>query len=312
MTLKESLKKLVAEDKIKKLIDLLMDIFKDTEELNSVILLSARFSDINNSISLGITDNKTSRIEKSKITFSLLDLIDRIDDDQEFLQNKTNTNNNNTINVTGNNNQIYQDISNRSIREISNSDNVNTTAQNSRRVFISYNHKDKLIAEKLSNNLKLSGAKVIIDSEMMKAGENISNFIEKCILESDITLSIISNNSLLSSWVGIETINTFYHEKYSDKKFIACYTDDDFFDNKFRITATRKIDEKIKELDNLILEYMELKLDPTDLNNEKTRLFQLRNNLGDILQRLRNSLCIDINDNVFEDNIKRIISAINE
>jgi len=312
MTLKESLKKLVAEDKIKKLIDLLMDIFKDTEELNSVILLSARFSDINNSISLGITDNKTSRIEKSKITFSLLDLIDRIDDDQEFLQNKTNTNNNNTINVTGNNNQIYQDISNRSLKDISNSDNVNTTAQNSRRVFISYNHKDKLIADKLSNNLKLSGAKVIIDSEMMKAGENISNFIEKCILESDITLSIISNNSLLSSWVGIETINTFYHEKYSDKKFIACYTDDDFFDNKFRITATRKIDEKIKELDNLILEYMELKLDPTDLNNEKTRLFQLRNNLGDILQRLRNSLCIDINDNVFEDNIKRIISAINE
>ena len=312
MTRKESLKKLVAENKIKKVIDLLMDIFKDTEEINSVILLSARFSDINNTIGLGITDNKTSRIEIAKITYSLLDLIDRIDDDQELQQNKTNTNKTNTINITGNNNQIYQDISNRSIKDISNSDNVNTSAQNSRRVFISYNHKDKIIADKLSNKLKLSGAKVIIDSEMMKAGENISNFIEKCILESDITLSIISNNSLLSSWVGIETINTFYHEKYSDKKFIACYTDDDFFDNKFRITATRKIDEKIKELDNLILEYMELKLDPTDLNNEKTRLFQLRNNLGDILQRLRNSLCIDINDNVFEDNVKRIISAINE
>lgn len=177
-------------------------------------------------------------------------------------------------------------------------------------VFISYNHKDKETAYKINNALKLAGLNVIIDSEMTSAGENITNFIEQSILKSDITLSIISNNSLLSSWVGIETINTFYHEKFSDKKFIACYTDDDFFNNKFRITATRKIDEKIKELDNLILECMELKLDTTDLNNEKSRLFQLRNNLGEILQRLRNSLCIDIKENVFENNIKQIISTI--
>lgn len=179
-------------------------------------------------------------------------------------------------------------------------------------VFISYNHKDKQIADELKSKLNLADIKVILDSEMMKPGENISNFIEQSILKSEITLSIVSNNSLLSSWVGFETINTFYHEKFGNKKFIACYTDEDFFDNKFRVTATRKIDEKINELDSLILEYMSLKLDPTDLNDEKTRLFQLRNNLGDILQRLRNSLCIDIKESAFESNVERIILAINE
>jgi hypothetical protein len=177
-------------------------------------------------------------------------------------------------------------------------------------VFISYNHQDKPIVERLRSKLNLFDIKVIIDSEMMKPGENISDFIEQSILNADVTLSIVSNNSLLSSWVGLETINTFYHEKSGNKKFIACYTDEDFFDNQFRVTATRKIDEKINELDRLILEYMSLKLDPTDLNDEKTRLFQLRNNLGDILKRLRNSLCIDINESKFEMNVERLISAI--
>lgn len=179
-------------------------------------------------------------------------------------------------------------------------------------VFISYNHNNKQIVDRLRKKLSLANIEVIIDSEMMKPGEKISDFIEQSIAKSNITLSIISNDSLLSSWVGFETINTFYQEKFRNKKFIACYTDDDFFDNRFRVTATLKIDEKINKLDSLILEYMSLKLDTTDLNDEKSRLFQLRNNLGDILQRLRNSLCLDIKENLFETNLKRLISAIKE
>ncbi len=209
------------------------------------------------------------------------------------------------INQSGSKNNTHEQV-------ITSENDLKEKISSKVKVFISYNHKDKMIGDKLSEILNLSDIEVIIDSAMMKPGENISDFIEQSILNSDITLSIISNNSLLSSWVGFETINTFYHEKFSDKKFIACYIDEDFFDNKFRINATRKIDDKIKEIDGLLFEYMELKLDPTDLNNEKSRLFQLRNNLGDILQRLRNSLCIDIRENVIENNIKRIISTINE
>jgi hypothetical protein len=201
-----------------------------------------------------------------------------------------------TININDNNCKTHK--SNKS-------DNVT-------KVFISYNHKDKVIVDKLITRLKNSGINVVYDDEIMKAGENIYQFIEQGMKDSDVTISVISNNSLLSSWVGIETINTFYLAKFSNKKIIACYVDDSFLNKNFRIVATKKIDIKINELNNLILKYMELKLDTSDLNNEKSRLYQLRNNLGEILQRLRNSLCIDIRKSVFNNSIERIISTIKE
>lgn len=179
-----------------------------------------------------------------------------------------------------------------------------------KKVFISYNHKDYEIVEKIVAVLKDNEIDIIIDKKDMTAGENINSFIENSINESDITLSIISNNSLLSSWVGIETINTFYSENFNNKQFIACYLDSDFFDNKYRLIATKSIDSKIKEIDDLILEYKELKIDTDDLNFEKTRLFRLRNSLGIILDRLRNSLCIDIKESVFEPNMQKILNVI--
>ena len=195
-------------------------------------------------------------------------------------------------------------------KEDSTNDDAKNEKSGTRKVFISYNHKDIEIVDRIRNSLNLSNIEIIIDSEMMLPGESITNFIERSISKSDITLSIISNTSLLSSWVGFETINTFYLEKFSNKKFIACYIEGDFLDNEFRITATKNIDEKLGKIDSMILEYMNLKLDTSDLNNEKTRLFQLRNNLGDILQRLRNSLCLDMKEDAFDNNIKRLISAI--
>jgi len=279
MDIKNALRQLIAENKTKKAIDLLKYIFNDTSELNSIILISARYTELTNSINLGLTYNEYSRIELAKINYALLQLIDKIDLDHQTTKTEST--------------KLY------------------FTSKDSIKVFISYSHKDKKIANKLNNKLKDAGVNIIIDSEMMKAGENITHFIEKSISQSNIILSIVSNNSLLSSWVVVETINTFYNEKFSNKKFIACYTDDDFFNDIFRKNITRIIDKKIKELDNIIVEYMELKIDPSDLNDKKTRLFQLRNNLGDILMRLRNSLCIDVKDEVFEKNVKHIISVIN-
>ncbi|WP_162458989.1 TIR domain-containing protein [Desulfosarcina ovata] len=184
-------------------------------------------------------------------------------------------------------------------------------AENQPTVFISYNHGDSDVAQKLKKTLEQNGIAVRIDSEAMKAGEDIKSFIERSIEETTITLSIVSNNSLLSAWVAMETINTFYLEKFKrDKKLTACYLDDDFFKPRFRLEATQKIDAKIQEIDELIPEYIENKLDTIDLNNEKSRLHQLRNNLGEILLRLKETLTLDIRNDQYDKSLSRIIETI--
>lgn len=182
-----------------------------------------------------------------------------------------------------------------------------------RTVFISYNHGDGEVADKLKATLEKNAIVVRIDRAVMEAGANVQEFIENSIRDTDVTLSIISNRSLLSAWVALESIDTFYHEQFTgNKKFIACYIDDDFFRTDFRLNATKQIDGRIEEIDKLIPEYIARRIDTNDLNSQKTRLYRLRNNLGDILLRLRESLCIDIRGEKFDESVAKIVSAIKE
>jgi hypothetical protein len=189
---------------------------------------------------------------------------------------------------------------------------TNTYAgKNAPNVFISYNHADSVIADKLKAALEKNGIEVRIDRAVMEAGSSIQEFIECSIRETEMTVSIVSNRSLLSAWVALESIEAFYKENTSNsKKFIACYIDDDFFETDFRLNATKQIDAKIADIDNRIPEYIILKIDTNDLNSQKTRLYKLRNNLGDILARLKDSLCLDIRGDKFDDSIGKIVNAI--
>ena len=93
------------------------------------------------------------------------------------------------------------------------------------RVFISYNHKDYFEASKIKSQLIELGVKVIIDSDQLSSGMDIESFIKESILNSDITLSIVSRNSLLSSWVAMETIESFNKETSSKIKFLPVVLD---------------------------------------------------------------------------------------
>ena len=178
-------------------------------------------------------------------------------------------------------------------------------------VFISYNHADSEVADKLKAALEKNGIVVRIDNAVMEAGANIQDFIEASIRDTCVTLSIVSNRSLLSAWVALESIDSFYHEKFtSNKKFIACYLDDDFFRTDFRLKATQQVDIQIEQIDRLIPDYIAQKIDTNDLNSQKTRLYKLRNNLGDILLRLKETLCVDIREGTFDHSVAKIVSAI--
>lgn len=177
-------------------------------------------------------------------------------------------------------------------------------------VFISYNHNDKDLANRIKDFLRKQEIDVTIDSEAMGAGEDIKTFIEKCTRENDITLSLVSKNSLLSAWVAMESVLTFAGEKLADKKFIAVYEDDSFFDDSFVRIGTLEIRKERTKLDVEIDECRKLDIPTNSLQGKATRLRKLESNLSDVIERLRNSLCIDIGGNNFETGMQKVCDDI--
>jgi hypothetical protein len=179
------------------------------------------------------------------------------------------------------------------------------------KVFISYNHNNSAVAKEIQQALEKAKIEVIIDREDMGAGDDIKEFIEKAIKDSTVTVSLVSNESLKSAWVAMETIDTFFHERYmKNKKFIACYLDDDFFQNGYTLKAIDEIDKQIKANHELIPEYQKKMIDTRDLNNQNTRSLALRGNLDGIIGKLRDSLCLDVRDSAFEESMKQLIEAV--
>ncbi|HMB61935.1 MAG TPA: toll/interleukin-1 receptor domain-containing protein [Eudoraea sp.] len=181
------------------------------------------------------------------------------------------------------------------------------------KVFISYNHSNSEIAKKIQQALENAEIEVIIDQEDMRAGDDIKAFIEKSIRESTVTVSLVSNESLTSAWVAMETVDTFFQERYSRrKKFIACYLDDDFFQTGYTLKAIDEIDKQIKANQDLIPEYHKKMLDTRDLNSQNSRLLALRSNLDGIVGKLRDSLCLDVREATFEASMGQLVAAVED
>jgi hypothetical protein len=185
------------------------------------------------------------------------------------------------------------------------------TDDDSIRVFISYSHADSEIAKRLKSKLEKEQINVILDAEAMLAGEEISAFIHRSILRSQVTISIISRESLLSGWVALETVSTFFLQKFSrNRHFIACFVNSDFLDSDFVLEAVGELDIKLAEVNARINKQNRINVDTRNLNDEKSRLLLLRNNFDDILYRLKNSLQVDISPGHLENNFPLLLKSI--
>ena len=178
------------------------------------------------------------------------------------------------------------------------------------KVFISYNHKDQEVALKIKEKLQNAGIKVIIDVEAMGTGENISEFITKCIKESGITLSLISANSLMSAWVAMETIWSSYDETLRHRYFMPCNIDNSFFEIAFTDKALDIVDAKILEVSETMVYRLTKGRGVEDLTREHTRLKRLSLELPSIIGRLKNSLCVSLIDNNFDSGMEKVIKDI--
>jgi hypothetical protein len=276
----DKLQRLVAENKMDRVLQILNEEIPAYPDLqNQLLTITSKFNEVRKKENMGLISNADALIFHSQVSFSVLELL----------------------------NEFERGL-NKPPAETLSAMNGSTK----KNVFISYNHHDAAIANKLKEKLSASNFNVLIDSERMQAGEDIKEFIEKCVKETGTTISLISKNSLLSAWVAMESINTFYHEKTDKrKKFIACFITDDFFKRNFTDEALDHIDGEIKEIQNLITSRMEKNRSIRDLQNELTRITELRNNMDEIIRRLRESLCIDIRNESFDGNFQKIADAIN-
>lgn len=281
----DKLRNLIAESKLDRALQILREeIQAYPDHKNQLLTLSSTFNEFRKKENMGMLSEADTIKNRAQLSYALLELVNDLENSNGVTENKAEA-------------ESFQPVKTTALKKT---------------VFISYNHHDTETANKLKDKLAAENIQVIIDSESMQPGEDIKEFIEKCVRETGTTISLVSTNSLLSAWVAMETINTFYHEKAdTNKKFIACFLTDDFFNRDFTDTALDHVDGEIKEIQKLVTARMEKNRSIRDLQNELTRYTELRNNMDEIIRRLRESLCIDIRMENFELNFKKMVQAIN-
>ncbi|MFN0015104.1 MAG: TIR domain-containing protein [Saprospiraceae bacterium] len=178
--------------------------------------------------------------------------------------------------------------------------------------FISYNHGDSDHAQRVKEFLAKNNVDVIIDAEDMPAGMSIMEFIQQSIKNCDSVVSIVSSKSLNSGWVGQESVASMYAVWLADKKFIPVKLDDVAFDIDFQITAQETILQKIQDLETKIGKLRQLGGDSRAFDDDRNRLFELKNNLGQIIQRLKSVLMVDIQGKNFEPSMRKVLERIQQ
>jgi len=190
--------------------------------------------------------------------------------------------------------------------------NGGSTSTKQQKAFISYNHGDAEMAQRVKGFLAQNNVDVIIDEEDMPAGMSIMQFIQESIKNCDAVVSIVSSKSLNSGWVGQESVASMYAVWLADKKFIPVKLDDVAFDIDFQITAQENILQKIQDLETKIGKLRQLGGDSRAFDDDRNRLFELKNNLGQIIQRLKSVLMVDITGTNFDPSMRKVLERINQ
>ncbi|MDW7693523.1 TIR domain-containing protein [Flammeovirgaceae bacterium SG7u.111] len=276
----QELKQLIANGELEKAVKELLVATEGTDIHSDITHQSARLNKALKDERMGIARTDDTNRTKNQITYALLSYLD--DNSELFEHQPTQT-------------SAMQPSS---------------SSSQGKRVFISYNHKDKEVAQQVKAKLEEAGLTVTIDSEAMGAGEDIKSFIEKCVRENDVTLSLVSPNSLLSAWVAMESQLTLTGERIANKKFIGCAIDNSFFGRGFVDDALDKVEDELAEISQLMQKRLNRGRGVEDLQNELSRYKQLESNLPEIVRKFKESLTVDISGDNFEAGMGKVIGTI--
>jgi len=178
--------------------------------------------------------------------------------------------------------------------------------------FISYSHKDTDFVIKLKTKLEKADINIHIDIDKLKYGDNIKDFINNTVRETDYTIQVISINSLRSPYVMIEYLETqLYQTAWDEKKYLPIFIDKSVFKDETYIELADDIQTEIDDVNKYINQAIKRNLQITPYNTKRERLIDLLNSLGKAIDTLRESLLGDFTDNKrFDNDIKLLIDSI--
>jgi hypothetical protein len=117
------------------------------------------------------------------------------------------------------------------------------TGSAQRPVFLSYSHADSAVAQALGSALEQAAIGVRIDVPAMRPGESIGAFVRTTIRDTRATVCLVSKASLMSGWVGLETLRALADRAlWEQRRFVACALDDAYHNPDVRLELTRRID----------------------------------------------------------------------
>jgi hypothetical protein len=180
---------------------------------------------------------------------------------------------------------------------------------NGPKVFISYNHEDKVQVSAIRQYLEKHGIDVTDESDL-EPGGSIELFIRESLKKVDFVVSMVSRNSLQSSWVGVESTMSIVLQKTTEKKFILVSLDDAVFNAGFYFESIDAIDTKVKEARSNITKALDRGISPRPFQDELNRFEDAKNNLGQIIEQLKKVLIIDISGAGFEDGMNRVVKRL--
>lgn len=126
------------------------------------------------------------------------------------------------------------------------------------RVFISYSHKDKLVAKYLAAHLQERGAEVWVDEGEILVGDSLLAKIAQGVQRASFVIAIISRNSIGSRWVRKELAIAMHKEVSGRRVVVLPVRVDDSGPPNF-------LKDKL---------YCDLSADAIDWNAELSRLFR--------------------------------------
>ncbi|MBX2892105.1 MAG: toll/interleukin-1 receptor domain-containing protein [Saprospiraceae bacterium] len=183
-------------------------------------------------------------------------------------------------------------------------------ADNSFRVFVSYNHHDSEIANRMAAFLKNSGIRVSIDSEEMAPGQPIEEFIVEQIRGNGHILSLVSKSSLKSGWVGMESNLSLFASLLTETRFIPVMIDDALFDDDFFFEVAEELDAKTAELDAKIERAKKSGLGYGQFEKSRKRTVEHRQNLSKVFEHLRGVFVPDISGDKFDAGMGKVVATI--
>ena len=176
-------------------------------------------------------------------------------------------------------------------------------------VFISYNHSDEQIADRLKFDLERLGIIVIIDKDN-PIGFEIPKFINESIQKADFIIQLISRNFLTSPWVAHESMKAFSSAEITHKTVLPCEIDESLKDETFRENAMGMFDEKIRKISNSIRERLDRDEGIEDLEPQRRRLRELKNNYDSIIAQFRNKNRGDLRGNNYDTGFQKLVESI--